>query len=178
MSLLIHDSPTSRQISSWSGVSAMNHSDRISSHCTGWQTFPKRAQAVMGWACFPTTQGIVFLNLWDWDGAWHSTNITDLGSKGLRDAALHKRSWKQNSVQHSCDGHEQAACPTHRGREVIKALRDCLGTRELTWRGLSCMEMVTCKTHNSRDRVWTAWRCPCAKHTQPRLVGFVIKALL
>lgn len=67
---------------------------------------------------------------------------------------------------------------THRGREVIKALRDCLGTRELTWQGLSCMEMVTCKTHNSRDRVWTAWRCPCAKHTQPRLVGFVIKALL
>lgn len=67
---------------------------------------------------------------------------------------------------------------THRGREVIKALRDCLWTRELTWQGLSCMEMVTGKTHNSRDRVWTAWRCPCAKHTQPRLVGFVIKALL
>lgn len=41
MSLLIHDSPTSRQISSWSGVSAMNHPDRINSHCAGWQSFHK-----------------------------------------------------------------------------------------------------------------------------------------
>lgn len=84
MSLLIHDSPTSRQISSWSGVSAMNHPDRINSHCENSQS-PQ--------AC-PGSNGVSLLShhsgkssFWIYEVEWWSVTFNkhlDLGAKGLR----------------------------------------------------------------------------------------------
>lgn len=98
------------------------------------------------------------------DGALHSTNSTELGSKDWRsrDATLNKISCKPNSYNVRGKGmtkqfvsngkKEKWRQHLQTQKRVRKTMRDSLGTAELTGHGAISTGMTMCKTYPVRNK--------------------------